>query len=508
MRSLRLRLLLSFGLVIALCLIAAGFGSVWLLRDEQAAAAEVRIGRLVEPISQRLRRMQATGAPTARVAEELVAYARFFQVRILLVDGDNRVLMDTDTQNPLVGEVVEQPDRHEVEGPSESYRSAPRRIRGEDLFLFGSSIRDPGGFGGPTLGVPPLAVPSDIRTASILVAVPAGDVTAAWEKLLPRFLLAGGISALASVVVAGVIARRITRPLVQMTGASRAIAQGDFSQRIDVHGDDEVAVLGAAFNEMAQQVDRSQRTMRQLLADVSHDLKTPLTSIQGYSQAMLDGVLEDEAERAHAAEIVHQEAERMRALVEDLLYLSQIEAGQLPLTLEPVVLDDVVAAAAQRFRYQAETAGVTVRQELAGAPVLADERRLEQVLANLLDNAIRHAPQGSEVLLCTARSPGGVLFEVHNGGTPIPAEDLSHVFDRFYQVDRARTRAGHSGLGLAIVRQLVQAHGGEITVQSTSEGGTVFSVKLPLASAAPPAARPAPSHDEPERGPASASAST
>lgn len=503
MRSLRIRLLASFGLVIALCLIAAGIGSVWLMRDEQAAAAEVRIGRLVEPISQRLRRMQLTGAPSARVAEELVAYAQFFQVRILLVDGDNRVIMDTDTRNPIVGEQVEQPERHEVEGPSESYRSAPRRIRGEDLFLFGSSFREPGAF-----GAGPVFAPSDIRNASVMVAVPAGDVTAAWEKLLPRFLLAGGISALASVVVAGVIARRITRPLVQMTGASRAIAQGDYSQRIDVHGDDEVAVLGAAFNEMAQQVDRSQRTMRQLLADVSHDLKTPLTSIQGYSQAMLDGVLEDEAERVRAAEIVHQEAERMRALVEDLLYLSQIEAGQLPLTLEQVVLDDVVAASADRFRYQAESADVTVRQVLDGAPVIADERRLEQVLANLIDNAIRYAPAGSEVLLRTARVAGGVVIEVHNGGEPIPADDLPRVFDRFYQVDRARTRSGHSGLGLAIVRELVQAHGGEIAVQSTREDGTVFTVKLPLASALPPAMRPAARRDEPERGPANASAST
>jgi signal transduction histidine kinase len=224
---------------------------------------------------------------------------------------------------------------------------------------------------------------------------------------------------------------------------------------------------------------------------------------------MLDGVLEDDAERAHAAEIVHQEAERMRALVEDLLYLSQIEAGQLPLTLEPVALDDVVAAAAQRFRYQAETASVTVRQALDGAPVLADERRLEQVLANLLDNAIRYAPAGSEVLLRTARVPGSVLIEVHNGGEPIPPEDLPRVFDRFYQVDRARTRAGHSGLGLAIVRELVQAHGGEISVQSTREAGTVFTVRLPAVPAATPATgRPIARRDEPERGPAGASAST
>ena len=175
----------------------------------------------------------------------------------------------------------------------------------------------------------------------------------------------------------------------------------------------------------------------------------------------------------------------MRGLIEDLLYLSQIEAGQLPIALETMNVDDLVAAAARRFHYQAETAEVEIRMALDGAPVRADERRLEQVLANLMDNAIRYAPAGSEVLLRTVRIPGAVLIEVHNGGTPIPAEDLPHVFDRFYQVDRARTRDGHSGLGLAIVRELVQAHGGTVAVQSEQGAGTVFTVRLPIVPAPP-----------------------
>ena len=157
--------------------------------------------------------------------------------------------------------------------------------------------------------------PFRVQDTSLIIAVPANDVIAAWAKSLPRMFIAGGVAMLSGVVVAGLLARRVTKPILQMTRASRAMAKGDFTQRIDVHGHDEIAVLGSAFNEMAAQVDRSRRAMRQLVADVSHDLKTPLTSIQGYSQALRDGVLEDDAERQRAVEVVHQEAERMRALV-------------------------------------------------------------------------------------------------------------------------------------------------------------------------------------------------
>jgi signal transduction histidine kinase len=333
-------------------------------------------------------------------------------------------------------------------------------------------------------GSAPVQLERPISNVSLVVTVPVADITSAWASLLPRLLIAGGLAALFAVVVGTLLANRITRPIQQMTRASEAMAQGDYSQRIEVgrDDDDEVAHLGRAFNQMAQQVDRSTRAMRQLLANVSHELKTPLTSIQGYSQAMVDGVIEPD-ELGGAAEIVHQEAERMRSLVDDLLYLSQLEAGQSPLTLERIELDAAVAATANRFRYQAEAATVDIRLDLDGGAVLADERRIEQVLANLLDNALRFAPAGSQVTLRTRHEGNVVLVQVHNTGEPIPAEDMPSIFDRFYQVDQARTRNVHSGLGLAIVRELVQAHGGEATVESSVEAGTTFTVRLP---AAPP----------------------
>ncbi len=476
--SLRLRVLASFALVIALSLFLAGIVSVWLIRDQQAEAAEKSIGRLVDPLSQSLERMQLSGDADEEIASELAGLARYFDIRILLLDSSQHVVLDTDLSNGAVGEQITAAERRPAPpGPGETYQSRRIKLQGEDLFMFTAASG----------GALPAQMTRPISNVSLAVAVPAGDVNSAWASLLPRLLLAGGLAALFAVVVGTLLANRITRPIQQMTHASEAMAKGDYSQRVEVRPEDndEVANLGRAFNQMAQQVDRSTRAMRQLLANVSHELKTPLTSIQGYSQAMVDGVIEPD-ELSSAAGIVHQEAERMRSLVDDLLYLSQLEAGQSSLTLERIDLDAAVAATANRFRYQAEAAGVEIDLNLDGDAVMADERRIEQVLANLLDNALRFAVAGSDVSLQTRREGAWVFVSVHNAGEPIPPEDLPHIFDRFYQVDEARTRNGHSGLGLAIVRELVQAHGGDVTAQSSPEAGTTFSVRLRAADVGAP----------------------
>ena len=176
--------------------------------------------------------------------------------------------------------------------------------------------------------------------------------------------------------------------------------------------------------------------------------------------------------------MIYDEASHMSAMVEDLLYLSRIESGELALQLDDVDLNALLSATARRFRYQAETSDVALRLSATGGVVRADERRLEQVCANLLDNAIRFAPAGTEVLFTSRAEGAGAVLEVHNAGEPIPAEDLPHVFDRFYQGDPARGR-GHAGLGLAIVQELVQAHGGQVSVRSSAATGTTFTVRLP-----------------------------
>jgi two-component system OmpR family sensor kinase len=314
-------------------------------------------------------------------------------------------------------------------------------------------------------------------------------------------------------LVALAMARLILRPIRSLTEASEAIARGNYVQRIDHTGPDEIGRLAEAFNRMAQEVARSQQMLRDFLANVSHELKTPLTSIQGFSQAMLDGALQTRDEFASAAQIINGEAARMRRLVDDLLFLSKVESGQIPMNRRPIDLGPFLEACVQRLRWQASQREVRIVCDLNGGqpvpPVEADPDRLEQACVNLLENAIRHATPGSEITV-RARltavpdpAPGGertrrqegrpaIAISVHNYGDVIPPEDLPRIFERFYQVDKARTRRSEgSGLGLAIVKEIVQAHGGAVQATSDAVHGTELTIILPASTALSPELLPA-----------------
>lgn len=468
--SLRARLFAGFGLVVVLSIFLSATGSVLLLREEQTRAAEQRIGLLTSALADR-----AEGKEFFVLQSELGAAASEFDIRILLLDEGGTVILDTEQDRSAVGSIIELPpvaSADPLDGTMESLRPVRYVLSYKNHYLFPSTRR---------LSLIRRDLPPQQRVR-LLVAVPVADVTSAWAKLLPRLLVATGAAGALTFVVGTLIASRITNPIREMTRASEAMARGDLDQSIDVEGDDEVAKLARAFNQMSEQVSRSNQAMRDLMANVSHDLKTPLTSIQGFSQAMVDGIVDDPEEYARMATIVHEEADRIGAMLDDLIYLSEIESGALTLNLDDVDIDAVVTDTVSRMKLQAAEADVTFELELAGAPVRGDGRRLEQVLANLVDNAVRFAPEGSVVRIATAVRGGRAEVSVQNGGEPIPESDIPRVFDRFYQADPARSGGGrHSGLGLAIVHELVQAHGGEVTVQSTAGSGTTFAVHIPIA---------------------------
>jgi two-component system sensor histidine kinase ResE len=272
------------------------------------------------------------------------------------------------------------------------------------------------------------------------------------------------------------------------------MARGNYDQQLPVlKTGDEIGRLGTAFNAMAREVARSHRAMRDLLANVSHDLRTPLTSIQGFAGALLDGTLSGAAGAREAGRVISEEAERMRRLVEDLLYLGRIESGEAQIERHPVDLAELASAARLRFAFRAEDAGVELRvQAPDGVPIVGDPHRLAQVLDNLLDNAFKHTPPGGSVTVSVqAEAPATgstraprvtprALLAVHNSGSVIPRDELDRVFERFYQLDKARAGKAGRGLGLAIAREIVQAHGGTISVESDAATGTSFLVRLPL----------------------------
>lgn len=468
--SFRARLLSGFGIVIVLTLFLSASAFVLLLREQQTQAAEQRIGILVGPITSGAERMELQQWSRSEIAAQLAEYAIYYDIRILMLDSNNRVIIDTEPQQEAIGLVLELPAGAPAEvGEIAPFESVRMTMNNDDLYFFRlASTPSESSF------------PRASGGSQLVLAVPAGDVNSAWAALLPRLTIAGVGAGVVAVLFAFLFAGRITTPVRDMTRASQAMARGDLDQRIRGVGDDEIGQLAAAFNLMSTQVARSNRVMRDLIANVSHELKTPLTSIQGFGQAMVDGLAKNPEDFAEMSGVIVGETERIRVLVDDLLYLSQLESGTLQLSLDDVDLDAIVGDAAARFRFRADESGVRLRLALDGPTVRADGRRLEQVLANLIDNAIRFAPGGSEVLVRTYRLADEAAIEVHNGGDPIPEEGLASVFDRFYQVDPARSEARHSGLGLSIVQELVQAHGGAVSVQSSRDAGTTFSVRLPI----------------------------
>jgi signal transduction histidine kinase len=273
--------------------------------------------------------------------------------------------------------------------------------------------------------------------------------------------------------------------LARITLASQEMARGNYDVHIPIRGQDEVGRLSEAFNAMAREVSSSQRMMKDLLANVSHELKTPLTSIQGFSQAICDDEISDEEQLRDSIRIINEEANRMRGLVDDLLLLSQIDSGQMEMQHTHVDLQALLERTLERFQWELRDGDIRSGISIERLPIVhGDERRLEQVFSNLLQNAVRHTPAGGSVTMrASVERDARVSVAVHNTGSFISPEDLPRVFERFFQVDRARARkGGSSGLGLSIVSEIIEAHGGTVSATSDQRNGTEFVVTLPPAN--------------------------
>jgi signal transduction histidine kinase len=399
--------------------------------------------------------LQAEGSSLAASAEQA---ARIFDVRIVLYSAGRQVLWDTNSAaDAAMGFPVK------------------RRLSGKLPLVY------------DTRGTAWLYSVQKLADGThLMVASPRPRLTFLnifSDDLLPIFFQSGLIALLLSLLMAFVFSRWLADPLQKMIVAARGMPSAE-ARPVEVQGPHEVQELMRAFNAMVSRTQAAQKSQRDFVANVSHELKTPLTSIQGFSQAILDGTAQTDAERRQAAQVIHDESARMHRLVLDLLDLARLDSGTADITMTQVNIHALLKAVAEKFMPQSQAANVQIRLQVETTlpNILADGDRLSQVFTNLVDNALKFTPQGGLIDLQASVIKEELQVSVADHGVGMTPEVQARVFERFYQGDASRSRQERhgAGLGLAIAHEIIAAHGGRINVRSAPGKGTVFEVFLPL----------------------------
>jgi signal transduction histidine kinase len=445
------------------------------------AAVAVRSEECISHVYSKVCKLTTAGDFTDRL-NNLVA-PRLGGYRLLLLDSQRRVVYDSAANGPAVfGMQIPIARSTRVANIWEARTS----LAGDSFIAAAINISSAGRF-------------DPLDATWVVLAEPQSAVaTAAAGDLATRLLEAGGAALVVALLLVLFISRSLTGPLTQLAAAAEDIAAGNYSRRVSIKGPDEIGMLGSAFNHMAEAVERARKVQRDFLANVSHELKTPLTSLIGFSQALVDGSLLSETERARAATIVHEESERVLRMAQELLDLARVEAGSISMHITSVDLGGQLEQEMEMVRPRAAARKLTLKTNVPDdiPPVAADPERLHQILDNLLDNAVKYALEGS-IVIAAARLSGGAVATVVSNQVGQHRPDPDRMFDRFYRADPSRSSAaGGVGLGLAISRELAAAMKGRLWADFDDTGNIRVHLLLPAArepvSATPAAAEESP----------------
>jgi signal transduction histidine kinase len=487
--GLQFKLILAFSLIVIVALVLAGGVFVAVQRGEAKDRALDHVVAASPPIYTDFTVLQRRDEPPETIAEYVDAAASQLDLRILVVSRTDGTIMH-DTDDDLTGEEITVPRGVELERASkvQPYVSwnPPDGTPGDRL-VFVTALRTNGHRGG--------LVPSTADEPYwMLLAIQEDTVATAWRAVLPQLGLAAAIALPIAVVLAMLLANYISRPLQQLTTASQRVAEGNYDVHVAINRRDEVGRLAKSFSTMAQRVGETHSQMRALIANVSHDLKTPLTSILGFSQALRDSRSESDDAR-HMGDVIHNEANRLNARLNDLLYLAELESGQTVVQHDEIDMRRLVETSVERIEDDVRQRGVDLNVELTEATVSGDGPKLERAVENLLDNARKYTPGGGEIDVRLSPNGQGVKVEIANTAGDVSEDELPRLFERFYRRERARTGTsarGGSGLGLAIARDLVEMHGGALDA-GLHDGQLAFTMTLPAApqnGTAPAGAQP------------------
>ena len=448
--SLQFRLVLGFALVLALALASVSFYVGYAAEQEVGRFENSRETAITARVQQVMARMHSDRRNPAQVQAVLEQAGRLSGRRIILQDPNGEVVGDSHLRSD--------PRRQR---PTTESGPVPILVAGREVWsLFVTADTDPD-------GIPEPAVASLVSTVN--------------ESLIWTGVAAGALG----VLLVSILSRRLLSPITTLGEVAQHLGSGDFSKRAPTEGAGELRQLSLTFNSMAANLEDAERQRRNLVADVAHELRTPVSNIQGYIEALKDGLLQpDEATIA----TIHGQVIHLGHLVEDLRLLAQAEAGALQLNRIPGRMQDVLRVCVEAVRPRAEAKGITLNLEAVDLMPMVemDGTRISQVVNNLLENAIIHTPDGGSITVSVGYSgtTGSemVRVAVADSGPGIQSEDLARVFDRFFRADPSRARAtGGVGLGLTIAKQLVEVHGGTIHVESVVPTGARFVFELPVA---------------------------
>jgi two-component system, OmpR family, sensor kinase len=475
--GLQSRLMLSFSLLllVCLCLLTITFAALFFVWVGLPNLAYARLTEVAVPMLADIEALRIEGQPVAASMDGLRNIASQRGARLLIVAAPAGTVL-ADTSDVWVGNRVRAnlPTMEETTSVAASFVRG--RLRGPDrsvCFYVAIPIRR--------------STSETTRTLYLVWVLRWGEAARPFvSSLLASVLLSGACAFGLSVLLALWLARSLAGPLQRTAEAAERVAAGDYTTSLDIRVPDEARRLAQSFNTMTRAVEASQRSQRDFVANVSHELKTPLTSIQGFAQAILDGTAGDEPAIHRAASVIQGEAERLSRMVGRLLDLARLESGEASMTWSTVDLAQLLRSSADRLALLADQRQVRLTLDLPDSvPIIGDGDRLTEVLTNLIDNSLSHTDPGGRVGLAIADvGDDSVTISVTDTGHGIPAEDLPRIFERFYQVDKSRSRqttAGQPGvgLGLAIVSEIIRAHSGHVNVESVLGVGSRFTVTLP-----------------------------
>ncbi|MEP6591480.1 MAG: ATP-binding protein [Gemmatimonadota bacterium] len=471
MRSLRLRFFVVVWLFVVAAMVAlAALLGKWSLTEIDRIAVETRVDRRIDSLARPLRdALEALPLGDSVALSAALARVTRGDTTLLgaaVLDAQGRVL-GSSIPGLTAGALTLMPGGAASFRQSVAANGVTRRVL---LAIPGHSF-ERAGMQNTLVLIP--ALRSAAMTSRISGRSPSDDLSR-------RIVIAVLVGSLLSAVVTLLIARPLLGRVEELSRATAALREGKLDSRVPVRGNDEVADLGRSFNELASSLEASEAQRRRMVTDVAHELRTPLTNIIGLLEAARDGIqpIDDAVLGA-----LREEAASLNHLVDDLRDLSLADAGELTLALESLDAGAAARAAVAAFPVQPDAARIVVEASSPALQVVADRRRLGQVLRNLLQNARRHAPVDSVIVLRVALASGRVRFEVIDQGEGIAAEHLPHLFERFYRVDPSRDKTtGGMGLGLALVQRLVEAQGGRVGVESQVGKGSTFWVTLPRGS--------------------------